>query len=105
MNRRELLFSVRDQHLDRDLAEALPSFEESELDQEFRRNHGAAEALKKLDGRARGSARGEQIVDQSDAGAGRNRVLVNLDGVGAVFQRVGFLARLPRQLVRLANGN
>ena len=62
----------------------------------------AALPLDQARGRRRGAARGEQIVDD-EAAPPVDRVLVHLERVGAVLERVGLARGAVGQLARLAH--
>ena len=61
----------------------------------------SAEATNEIGSRDRCAARGEEVVDEEDPLAGTNRVLVDLQRVGTVFQRIGLADGLVRKLARL----
>ncbi len=63
----------------------------------------AARAPHELRRRLRRAARCDQVVDDQDALALADRVLVHLDHVDTVFQRVLLADGLPRQLAFLAD--
>src|SRR5262245_10080285 len=97
--------SIRDQRMDVVTLEAVATLEERELDDESDADDHAAEALHELDGRARCTARREDVVEDHDTAAARNRVPVGLKRVGAVLELVGGLDRLARQLPGLARSD
>ena len=53
----------------------------------------------------RRSSRGQHIVHDEDALPTLDRVLVDLEGVGSIFERIALLERLRRQLARLTDRN
>src|SRR5215218_4848654 len=63
---------------------------------------GAAGVLDELAHRTGGSPRGEQIVDDEDAGTGRDGVVVGFEGVGPVLELVGGGDGLAGELVGFA---
>jgi len=62
-----------------------------------------AQPFNQFDGGNRGAAGGDQIVDDQNLFASRQRVFVDLDGVFTIFERVALLNRAPRQLALLAH--
>jgi hypothetical protein len=61
--------------------------------------------LDELDLRTRSPPRRVHVVEYDDARFGRHRVLVHLEAVRAVLERVRGLNRLARKLARLARGD
>ena len=77
--------------------------EEVELDQKRQADELAADASDQPRRRLCRAARGEHVVHDQHALSGAKRVLVNLEAVGAVLERVVLALGLRRQLPRLAN--
>src|SRR5262245_21091187 len=85
--------------------EALAAAQEVELDDEEHSGDDAAEALDELDLRARGPPRRETVVEHDGPRSGGHGVLVHLEAVRAVLERVGRLHRLTGELARLPRGD
>ena len=84
--------------------EAVAAVEESELDEEREAHDLAAEPLDEAEGRRGRAAGREDVVDDEHLLAGRDRVAVDLEQVGAVLELVLLALDLPRELARLADG-
>ena len=82
-----------------------PAVQERELDHERVGDHLAALPRHELGGGLRGPARREDVVDDDDARAGPDRVLVHLELGDAVLGLVGDLVALGRQLPGLSRGD
>ena len=65
----------------------------------------STELSNELHGGRRGTTRGEHVVDNEDPLPARHRVLVNLEGVRAVLEVVGFLNRFRRQFAGFPDRN
>ena len=76
-----------------------------ELDHEQRADDDPAEPLHELDLGAGRTAGGEHVVEDDHAGAGLDRVDVNLERIRAVLEVVARLDRLPGQLAGLPRGH
>src|SRR5579875_1698773 len=87
------------------LREAGAAAEEVEFDGDAEGDDFAAEALDELDGGLHGAAGGEQVVDDDDALAGTDGVLVNLQRVGAVLEVVLYGFGGSGELAGLADGD
>ena len=86
----------------RELYQKQIDIEKSELEHEREADHFAAEPFHEP-GRGRGrAAGGDDVVDDERALAGRDRVAVDLQQVGSVFELVLLTLDLPRKLARLA---
>jgi hypothetical protein len=70
------------------VGEAVAAAEEVEFDGDAEGGDFAAQALDEFDGGLHGAASGEEVVDDDDALAGTDGVLVDLEGVGAVLEIV-----------------
>ncbi len=68
--------------------EALAAVEEAELDDRCGTDDVGADAAQEVDRRRHGAAGRQQIVEDDDALAGADGVGLDLDGVGAVFERI-----------------
>jgi hypothetical protein len=79
--------------------------QERQLDEEYARDDLAAEPLAQVAQRTGGAARRKQVVVDQDAGAARQRVGVDLEGVDPVFECVLGADDLVRQLAALARGH
>ena len=77
--------------------------EVGQVDDEGAADDLAAQPLHQLDAGFGGAAGGEQVVDQQDAFAGQDGIVVHLDHRLAVFQRVGLGDHRPGQLALLAD--
>src|SRR5207302_1443396 len=94
--------SVMDERVHRPRAEPRPTLQKVELDDEREAIDHSALPLDEPRRRRRRTAGGEQIVDD-EAAPLLDRVLVHLERVGAVLERVGLARGLVRQLARLAH--
>ena len=74
-----------------------------QVDDEAGRDHVGADLAHQLHRALRGTAGGDEIVDQNDALAGKNGVGVHFHLVETVFQRIGDAHRGMRQLALLAD--
>src|SRR5215218_10557532 len=83
----------------------LPALEELKLDQGGDADDLAAEALDQPGRGPGGAAGGQHVVDDQDPLAGDDRVGVQLQGGGAVLERVLLGLDLVGQLARLADGH
>src|SRR5258708_24064839 len=83
----------------------LPSFQEVELDEESHRGDERAAVAEELRGGGGGAAGGQDVVDQEHSLARDDGVIVDLQGVGAVFEDVLAALLRPGKLSRLADGN
>src|SRR5215813_15081046 len=90
-------------HRDVELADLVGPAELRQVDDEAGRQHLGAELAQQPDGPLRGAAGRDQVVDQDDALALGDRVLVHLHLVEAVFERIGDRDPLVRQLALLAD--
>ena len=77
-------------------------FEEGELDDAGGTPHVGADPAQQLDRGLHRPAGRQQVVEHHDPLTGRDRVGLDLDRVGAVFERVFVADRRARQLVLLA---
>src|SRR6185369_10052082 len=82
--------------------QTLAPLQRRELDHEEAGDDGGAAPLDELARRAHRPAGGEQIVDERDPVPFSDGVLVHLQGVGPVFQRVALAHLGMRKLVRLS---
>jgi len=87
------------------ILEAIATFEEIEFHGEREAGNFSAELLHEFYGCFHGAAGGEEVVDEDDALAGLNCVIVNLEGVGAIFEVVGDTGDGSGELARLAHGD
>ena len=78
-----------------------PATQESQLDHEGQPGHPPAEPLDQPAGGRRRAAGGEDVVDDGDALARRDRVAMDLQGLLAVFERIGLGLGSPRKLAPL----
>src|SRR5579883_810215 len=85
--------------------EALAPAEIGQVDDEGGPDDPAAGLADELDRRRRGAAGGDEVVDEQDMLVLEDAVGVDLDAVGAVFERVILADRLPGQLALLAHGD
>lgn len=79
--------------------------EEGQFDDEGHLQEVAAEAFDQFDRGGRGSAGGEDVVDEEHLLAGADGVDVHREGVGAVFEAVAFLEGVEGQFALLADGD
>src|SRR5581483_11038658 len=84
--------------------ELLSALETNEFDQERQPLHVAPELFDEVRRRAGGAARRKEIVDDEYALPFGNRIVVHLERIGPVLERVAGLHRFRRQLARLADG-
>src|SRR5450759_1141419 len=96
--------SVRDDRGDRVAGEPVAALEEPELDEERQSDDLALESLDQLHRPVDGPTRCEQVVHDEDLLARLDRVAVDLQRVGSVFERVLDADGLRRQLAQLAYG-
>src|SRR5450759_5077506 len=96
--------SVRDDRGDRVAGEPVAALEEPELDEERQSDDLALESLDQLHRPVDGPTRCEQVVHDEDLLARLDRVAVDLQRVGSVFERVLDADGLRRQLAELAYG-
>src|SRR3954453_17203296 len=82
-----------------------PSIEERKLDHRRGADEARVELAHERDGRGERAARSEDVVDHEHAIARRDRIIVDLDLVFAVFELVLVRAFGPRQLPRFADGD
>src|SRR5437870_1406439 len=87
------------------LPEMLAAFEEGELDHECHTDDLPAELLGKIADRLGCAACCQDVVMRQDALSVRDRVGMELQGVFAVFERVGGAHGLPGQLPRPSCGH
>jgi two-component system, OmpR family, KDP operon response regulator KdpE len=99
------LFVVVQQAEDVVFLEAVAALQKVQLDGKGQPGNLAAQLLHQLHGGLHGAAGGQQVVHQHHALAGLNRVQVNLQRVGAVFQVVGHARHRRGQFARLAHGH
>src|SRR5215211_5686679 len=97
--------SVLDEAVELIAFDQLPALEELELDEGGDAHHLAAEALDEAGGGPGGAAGGEHVVDDQDPLAGGDGVGVQLQGGGAVLERVLLGLDLVGQLAGLADGD
>src|SRR5699024_3695952 len=84
-------------------AKTVAAVEGEELGEDGDAGDLAAEALDEADGGFDGAAGGEEVVDDEDTLAWMDGIPVNLEGVGAVFERVFLHPGLRRELAGFAN--
>ena len=87
------------------LPELAAASEGVEFDDEAEPGDDAAERLDEHGGGRRGTAGGQHVVDDQDPFARVDRVTVDLELVGAVFELVLLAHDRPRELAGLAHGN
>src|SRR2546423_13909866 len=100
-----LATSVLDERCDVITGELVAAFERGELDEKGETDDLAFELLHELDGAGHRAAGCEEIVDDEDASARFDRVLVHLEGRRAVFQVVLDADDVARELAELAHGD
>src|SRR5579859_3149724 len=83
----------------------LATLEVDELDEEAETDHLAAQHLDQLRDRPGGAAGRDQVVDDQHLLAGQDRVLVDVEDIVAVLQRVFDAAGREGQLARFADGD
>src|SRR5258706_6105804 len=88
-----------------DAVELLTALQEVQFNQKARPDDVGAAVLEQLAGRGGGTAGRQDVVDQEDLLAMVNGVVVDLEGVGAVFEDVFVALLRPGELARLADGN
>jgi len=76
-----------------------------QVDEECGTRHQSTRTADELGCRLRRSPRRNQVIDDKNALARLNGILVYLDNIDTVFQRVFLADRLPGQLALLANGD
>src|SRR6185369_9914816 len=81
--------------------EPVAALEELELNEEREADHLALEPFDQLDRPVHGTACGEQVVDDQHLLTRRDRIAVDLEGVGSVLERIFDGDRLRRQLAQL----
>src|SRR5512133_3034189 len=81
-----------------ELAQLGGAAEVRQIDDEAASEHLRAKLAQEFDRALRRAARGDKVVDHDDAVALLHRVLVHLDLVEPVFQRIGDRHPLVRQL-------
>src|SRR6185503_854453 len=96
--------SVLEDGVNRVAGELGASVQRDQLDEEGEGVHFPTEAGHQLGGRARGAARGQQVVDDQHPLPLLHRIVVNLERIGAVLEGIGRGDALRRQLARLAHG-
>src|SRR5580698_1848273 len=94
-----------DQGPHREAFEPFASMEKTQLDQERDLQNLRSQALEQIGGGSGRPASGQEIIHQDYAAAGFDRVGVDGDGVGTVFQIVALLVSAERQLSFLAHRN
>src|SRR5215469_3461490 len=87
------------------VGEAGAAFEEVEFDGDGDAGDDAAEALDELNRGLHGATGGEEVVDDDDALAGKDGVLVDLQRVGAVLEVVLHGFGFGGELAGLADGH
>src|SRR3954447_2208923 len=93
--------SVLDDAVREVIAQPLSTLEEEQLDEEGKANDFCLERLDQLDRPQNGAASGEQVVHDEHALARLERVLVDLESVGAVLEGVLDAGRLGGQFAQL----
>ena len=86
-----------------ELSDLLRAAQFGQVDDEAGGQDLGADLFEELHRRFRGAAGGDQIVDQNDALAFDQRVLVHFHFIDAVFQRVADADAFERQLAFLAD--
>jgi hypothetical protein len=86
-------------------ADLVGSAEVGQIDDERATDNLGSGLFEKLDGGEAGASGGDEIVDDDDVLASLDGVLVDLDAVRAVFERVVLADDVPRQLALLSHGD
>ena len=85
--------------------EFFASIQEGEFDEEDGAEDVAAELLDEVEGGGGGAAGGEEVIGEEDGFAGADGVLVDFDGVGAVFEVVAGAEGFPGEFAFFADGD
>ena len=86
-------------------SEFFASIQEGEFDEEDGAEDVAAELLDEVEGGGGGAAGGEEVIGEEDGFAGADGVLVDFDGVGAVFEVVAGAEGFPGEFAFFADGD
>ncbi len=95
-----------EQGLDRhaSVAKSIRPAEFRQIDHEQRSGNLSTRTNKQLSSRKRGAASGDQIIDDEHAMTGLQGVVVDLQPIGSIFERVINAYSRAGQLPRLSNG-
>src|SRR5580692_2722128 len=85
---------IRNEAYDLRAGKCLPPSQPGQLDQECEGFHRGPQAFEQPCGRGRGAARSKHVVDDQNALTPADRVRMNLQSVGSIFERVLFTQRI-----------